>query len=159
MNDETMQRLREEIKQIRSNNQSLNSLLQPQAIDAILQTLAAEIERAEVGALNKLRQQLWDIDEPGTNAAIGMIDKQIKELHNLKPEVTMQRVIKQLIAKWRICRKQGHQYYKDGETLGGDWIRCANCNRLDEYLPGLHEPKGYKLHRQNILKREDGANK
>lgn len=48
------------------------------------------------------------------------------------------------IIKWfRVCRKQGHNYKFESPTLGGDWIRCENCNQLDEYLPGTHEPKGY----------------
>lgn len=41
------------------------------------------------------------------------------------------------------CFKNGHNYKFDGYTLGGDWIRCARCNKLEEYLPGLHEPKNY----------------
>lgn len=94
-NDETMQRLREKLWAImgRRNDkilkaQKTNALVLPyfkaddEAATEILQALAAEIERAEVGALNKLRQQLWDIDEPGTNAAIGMIDERIKELQS-----------------------------------------------------------------------------
>lgn len=43
----------------------------------------------------------------------------------------------------RLCWVQGHNYRRVSETLGGDWIRCTNCGHLDEYLPGLHEPKGY----------------
>ena len=31
----------------------------------------------------------------------------------------------------------------DRPTLGGEYIRCKECNQIDEYLPGLHEPKGY----------------
>ncbi|MFC8008956.1 hypothetical protein [Streptomyces cinereoruber] len=42
------------------------------------------------------------------------------------------------------CFTQGHDYKFDGFTLGGDWIRCRRCRKLEEYLPGLHEPKGYR---------------
>lgn len=44
----------------------------------------------------------------------------------------------------RICFKQGHIWKFDGMTLGGDWIRCERCKKIDEYLPGVHEPKGYQ---------------
>lgn len=52
------------------------------------------------------------------------------------------KLIRNLIARHNICRKVGHVWRKDGDTLGGWWIRCKNCNKLDEYLPGLHEPRG-----------------
>ncbi len=42
------------------------------------------------------------------------------------------------------CFKMGHLWRFDSHTLGGDWIRCERCNKLDEYLPGVHEPKGYR---------------
>lgn len=42
------------------------------------------------------------------------------------------------------CMRYGHFYHMDGETLGGWWVRCSFCHHLDEYLPGVHEPKGYK---------------
>lgn len=54
----------------------------------------------------------------------------------------MKLFIQHLLNK-RICLKLGHDYKFAGHGLGGDWIRCARCNRLDEYLIGVHEPKGY----------------
>jgi len=42
-----------------------------------------------------------------------------------------------------LCFKMGHIFRFDSYTLGGDWIKCERCNKLDEYLPGVHEPKGY----------------
>lgn len=42
---------------------------------------------------------------------------------------------------FRCCFRGGHLWHYDGDTLGGIWIRCARCNALDEYLPGLHEPR------------------
>lgn len=49
----------------------------------------------------------------------------------------------QLFNFWR-CWGKDHLYEYDGYTLGGIWIRCTRCGDIDEYLPGLHEPKGYK---------------
>lgn len=47
------------------------------------------------------------------------------------------------VKKWfNVCRKIGHIYLYDGDTLGGIWIRCALCKHLEEYLPGVHEPEG-----------------
>lgn len=51
-------------------------------------------------------------------------------------------IIQNLLNK-RICWKIGHDWKYESPTLGGDWIRCARCRGLEEYLPGLHEPKGY----------------
>jgi hypothetical protein len=48
-----------------------------------------------------------------------------------------------LLNFWR-CWGKDHLYRYDGPTLGGDWIKCDRCGHLDEYLPGVHEPKGYK---------------
>ncbi len=48
-----------------------------------------------------------------------------------------------------LCFKIGHLWKFDGYTLGGDWIRCERCKKLDEYLPGVHEPKGY-IHRVDL---------
>lgn len=45
--------------------------------------------------------------------------------------------------KW-ICFRNGHKFVFSSHSLGGDWIRCERCHKLDEFLPGLHEPKGYK---------------
>lgn len=41
------------------------------------------------------------------------------------------------------CRKHGHHYKFESYTLGGDLIRCMSCRKLEEWPPGLHEPKGY----------------
>ena len=43
---------------------------------------------------------------------------------------------------WRVCRKKGHDWFVESMTLGGVWIRCGRCRHLDEFLPGLNEPKG-----------------
>ena len=53
------------------------------------------------------------------------------------------KIVERLLSQ-RICSKLGHDYKYDGDTLAGDWIRCTRCNKLEEYLPGVHEPKGYK---------------
>lgn len=46
-----------------------------------------------------------------------------------------------LICKWE-CFRYGHfAWRKVGETVGGDVVRCVRCNALEEYLPGVHEPK------------------
>ena len=47
------------------------------------------------------------------------------------------------IAKKRVCWKLGHIFRYEGETLGGDLIKCTRCDKLDEFLPGVHEPNGY----------------
>lgn len=44
-------------------------------------------------------------------------------------------------ARWK-CHKEGHLWVKDNPTLGGWWVRCTRCHHLDEYLPGVHEPRG-----------------
>lgn len=44
------------------------------------------------------------------------------------------------------CIKLGHYYWKVGDSLIGDWIRCRRCNKLEEYVPGAHEPAGYNHH-------------
>lgn len=44
---------------------------------------------------------------------------------------------------WRRWGKS-HDWVFDGYTLGGDWVKCQRCGAIDEYLPGLHEPRGYK---------------
>jgi hypothetical protein len=41
------------------------------------------------------------------------------------------------------CWFHGHSYRREGDTLGGVWIRCVICGALEEYLPGLHEPRGF----------------
>jgi len=51
--------------------------------------------------------------------------------------------IRYLVNKYT-CFKMGHIFRFDSHTLGGDWITCERCKKLDEYLPGVHEPKGYK---------------
>jgi hypothetical protein len=49
------------------------------------------------------------------------------------------------IKAWKNCWfGKGHHWRFDGNTLGGIWIRCNDCNQLDEFLPGLHEPSGGK---------------
>lgn len=45
--------------------------------------------------------------------------------------------------KLYICPKLGHHYVDAGDSLGGTWIQCTNCNKLEEYIPGVHEPDGY----------------
>jgi len=57
-----------------------------------------------------------------------------------------------LIKWWKICRQQGHYYLFDGNTLGGICIRCSDCNKLEEFLPGVHEPKGGEVVWQNEIK-------
>ena len=42
------------------------------------------------------------------------------------------------------CLLHGHDFRFDGVTLGGSWILCRRCHKLDEYLPGVHEPQGFK---------------
>ena len=42
------------------------------------------------------------------------------------------------------CFRQGHIYKFEQDSLIGEWIRCARCHKLDEYVPGAHEPKGYE---------------
>ena len=41
------------------------------------------------------------------------------------------------------CMREGHLFERVDDTLGGVWIKCMRCGKLDEHLPGLHEPKGY----------------
>lgn len=41
------------------------------------------------------------------------------------------------------CWRLGHCWHYDSDSLVGEWIRCGRCNKLDEYVPGAHEPKGY----------------
>lgn len=48
-----------------------------------------------------------------------------------------------LRAKWECMRRGYHDYVCIGVTLGGDWIKCTNCGKTEEYLPGLHEPERY----------------
>jgi Fic family protein len=43
------------------------------------------------------------------------------------------------------CHKNGHVWGYDSETLGGVWIKCSRCFKLDEFLPGVHEPEGAAL--------------
>lgn len=42
----------------------------------------------------------------------------------------------------RYCLRGGHAWREDGPTLGGIWLRCATCDTVEEFLPGLHEPEG-----------------
>jgi hypothetical protein len=49
-----------------------------------------------------------------------------------------------IIKWWNICRKNGHHWVFDSDSLTGEWIVCHNCYKIDEYIPGVHEPKGYK---------------
>lgn len=51
-------------------------------------------------------------------------------------------IIKRFRAR-RECAKLGHLWKFAGSSLGGDWIRCTRCNKLDEYILGIHEPEGY----------------
>lgn len=51
-------------------------------------------------------------------------------------------IIANLKHRW-VCHKLGHNYYFIRHGLTGDWIRCNRCGRTDEYIPGVHEPKGY----------------
>jgi hypothetical protein len=52
---------------------------------------------------------------------------------------------RQRFRNWLTCFKRGyHRFFPVGDTLGGDWVRCQDCWKLDEYLPRVHEPKGYK---------------
>lgn len=44
---------------------------------------------------------------------------------------------------WR-CWGKYHNWQKAGDSLGGDWVRCSFCYKLDEYIPGMHEPEGYR---------------
>lgn len=46
--------------------------------------------------------------------------------------------------KFKCFIKNDHDYVYNGNTLGGDWIVCLKCGHVEEYLPGLHEPKGYR---------------
>ena len=41
------------------------------------------------------------------------------------------------------CIFTGHDWKYYSQTLGGDWIRCDKCHTFEEFLPGVHEPKGY----------------
>lgn len=43
-----------------------------------------------------------------------------------------------------LCLIKGHKwhYEKAGRNYA-DYIRCGRCWKLDEYVPGEHEPKGY----------------
>lgn len=41
------------------------------------------------------------------------------------------------------CQLHGHTYRETGVTLGGWWIECVVCGSIEEYLPGVHEPRGY----------------
>jgi len=47
-----------------------------------------------------------------------------------------------LRARITVCWPTMHDYAYDGDTLGGIWIRCKLCGHLEEFLPGVHEPKG-----------------
>lgn len=44
--------------------------------------------------------------------------------------------------KIRICWPGGHSWIKIGDTLGGDEIMCIVCHTKEEWLPGVHEPRG-----------------
>lgn len=44
--------------------------------------------------------------------------------------------------KLTICRKDGHLFEVESMSLGGYWVRCTECGKLDEWLPGVHEPRG-----------------
>lgn len=46
------------------------------------------------------------------------------------------------LAAFRCAKRGHHDWAEDGDTLGGIWIRCRDCRTLEEFLPGLHEPKG-----------------
>lgn len=48
-----------------------------------------------------------------------------------------------LEARLTICLRIGHAYRFDGHGLTGDYIKCARCGHSEEYIPGVHEPKGY----------------
>lgn len=47
--------------------------------------------------------------------------------------------------KWDCFRRGEHLYVYDSPSMGGDWIRCSHCRHLDEWIPGVHEPKGYTI--------------
>lgn len=41
-----------------------------------------------------------------------------------------------------ICWPEGHVWEYAGVTLGGDWVICIVCYTKEEWLPGVHEPRG-----------------
>lgn len=59
-------------------------------------------------------------------------------------------IIERIKRRWH-CFRHGHIFKFDSYTLGGDWIRCKHCNLLEEYLPGLHEPKGYDYNKEHNI--------
>lgn len=47
-----------------------------------------------------------------------------------------------LLNRLTICRRNGHLFEVESMSLGGYWVRCTVCRKLDEWLPGVHEPRG-----------------
>jgi hypothetical protein len=48
---------------------------------------------------------------------------------------------KHLLNFWR-CIGKPHVWKYSADTLAGIWLECERCYGIDEFLPGLHEPKG-----------------
>lgn len=50
-----------------------------------------------------------------------------------------------LLTNWRCKWKRStgtHNWVNNGDTLGGIFIRCICCGYIDEFLPGVYEPRG-----------------
>lgn len=67
----------------------------------------------------------------------------------------MNNLLYRIRAWWQYCRKYGHHYHFEGDSMIGEWIKCCMCGGIDEYVPGAHEPKGYssKYDKKNHTKK------